>query len=196
MKKKATETNENISPANVADVTAITETMLKIVSGNDHHLSDLADNKAQILITVNSIILSAVISLSLSHLKEFRMLVTPILILLTTSLITLVFAILSTRPSLPGGRFTMTDLREQKVNLLFFGNFYKMPVQDFSAGMTHLLNDPDYVYKTLIMDVHKQGIVLGRKYRLLRIAYNIFMIGFILAIIAFIVVIKTSLMAE
>lgn len=195
MRGKINKTPGTIPPAAPADVAQITETLLKVATGNDHHLSDMADNKAQILITVNSIILSAVISLSLGHVKEFHALVIPVLILLGTSLVTLIFAILSTRPSVPRGHFTMNDLEQRKVNLLFFGNFYRMPMSDYSAGMGHLLSDPDFIYESLIMDVYNQGVILGRKYRLLRVAYNIFMTGFIVAIIAFLVVMRKSLLA-
>jgi hypothetical protein len=137
------------------------------------------------LTTVNSIILSAIISLVLGRLKDTSYLVEPSLILLATSLVTLILAILSTRPSLPKGRFTTTDLAEKKVNLLFFGNFYKMKIKDYAAGMTHVLNDDEFLYQTLIKDEYTQGIVLGRKYRLLRAAYNVFMSGLIIVIIVF-----------
>jgi hypothetical protein len=35
--------------------------------------------------------------------------------------------------------------------------------------------------------VYAQGVVLGKKYRLLRIAYNIFMFGLIVSVLAFII---------
>src|SRR5690606_31568397 len=44
------------------------ETMFRITSTNNQRLSDMADNKANILITVNSIILSVVIALLLRKL--------------------------------------------------------------------------------------------------------------------------------
>jgi len=145
----------------------------------------MADNKAQILITVNSIILSAVISLVLGRLKDVQYLVLPTFILLGTSLLTLILAILATRPSLPKGRFTPSDIADKKVNLLFFGNFYKMKIKEYAAGMTETLGDEEYLYQSLIKDEYAQGVVLGRKYRLLRAAYNVFMFGLIIVIIAF-----------
>jgi uncharacterized membrane protein len=179
------QTPKEIMPVAEFDTKAAIETLLKVTAGNDHRLSDMADNKAQILITVNSIILSAIISLVLGRLKDTSYLVEPSLILLATSLVTLILAILSTRPSLPKGRFTTTDLTEKKVNLLFFGNFYKMKIKEYAAGMTHVLNDDEFLYQTLIKDEYTQGIVLGQKYRLLRAAYNVFMSGLIIVIIVF-----------
>ena len=163
------------------------ETLLQVTASNDHRLSDMADNKAQILITVNSIIISAIVSLVLKNLKDNKFLILPSYILLSVSLLTLILAILATRPSIPKGRFTNKDLVNKKVNLLFFGNFYRMKLDDYANGMKSILNDKDFLYDILIKDVHAQGVVLGRKYRLLRAAYNVFMFGLVLAIITFIV---------
>lgn len=171
----------------VADIDIGIETLLKVTASTDQRLSDMADNKAQILITVNSIIISAIISLLLRKLKDNSFLVLPSYLLLTVSLATMILAILSTRPSIPRGRFSTKDIEDKKVNLLFFGNFYRMKLDDFAAGMKNVLHDKEYLYDSLIKDIHTQGVVLGRKYRLLRAAYNVFMFGLIIAIITFIV---------
>lgn len=163
------------------------ETMFRITSGNNQRLSDMADKKAHILITVNSIILSAIISLVLKKLDENGFLAIPSFLLLTVSLLSMVFSILATRPSIPKGVFSQQDVDDKKVNLLFFGNFYKMQLDEYTAGMIKVMNDTDFLYGTLIKDVYSQGVVLGRKYRLLRAAYNIFMFGLVIAVVAFIV---------
>jgi len=49
------------------------------------------------------------------------------------------------------------------------------------------MNDRDFLYGTLIRDVYSQGVVLGRKYRLLRISYNIFMYGLVTSVLAFVI---------
>lgn len=161
------------------------ETMFRISSSNHQRLSDMADNKAHIMITVNSIILSAIISLLLRRLSEYGYLVWPTFILLAVSLLAMTFSILSTRPSIPAGNFTREDVDNKKVNLLFFGNFYKSALDDYNYGMQKMMEDRDFLYGSLIRDVYAQGVVLGRKYRLLRIAYNIFMFGLIGSVIAF-----------
>ena len=145
----------------------------------------MADNKAHILITVNSIILSAIISLVLRRLEENGFLAIPSFILLAISVASMTFSILATRPNIPAGTFTQQDIDDKKVNLLFFGNFYKMDLQQYTAGMLKVMDDSNFLYGTLIKDVYSQGVVLGKKYRLLHIAYNIFMFGLIIAVIAF-----------
>jgi predicted metal-dependent HD superfamily phosphohydrolase len=162
------------------------ETMFRISSTNHQRLSDLADNKANILITVNAIIISAVISLLIRRLEENVYLALPTIILLTVSLVTMIYAILATRPSIPQGTFTQSDIDEKKVNLLFFGNFYRMNLDIYSLGMNKMMEDSEFLYGSLIKDIYSQGVVLGRKYRLLRIAYNVFMYGLIIAVVAFV----------
>jgi predicted metal-dependent HD superfamily phosphohydrolase len=163
------------------------ETMFRITSSNNQRLSDMADNKAQLLITVNSIILSLIVSLVLRRLEDNAFLIIPTFILLMVALGAIIFSILATRPSIPDGVFSDNDLERKKVNLLFFGNFYKMALSDYSKGMVKVMNDNEFLYGTLITDVYSQGVVLGRKYKLIRIAYNIFMFGLIAAVLAYVV---------
>jgi hypothetical protein len=111
----------------------------------------------------------------------------PTFMLLAVSLITIIFAILATRPTIPNGYFSKKDIEEKKVNLLFFGNFYRMSLPEYKEGMEKMMEDKSYLYGSLIMDGYAQGIVLGKKYRLLRISYNVFMYGLILSVIAFII---------
>lgn len=164
------------------------ETMFRTTSANHHMLSQMADNKANILITINSIILSVVVSVLVRKLEEDPRLVIPTIMLVTVCLSTIVFAILATRPNVSAGRFTRDDVRNKKTNLLFFGNFHGMKVEDYEWSMKQMMKDADYLYGSLIKDIYFLGKVLGKKYRYLRIAYNIFMFGFVIAVLSFVVV--------
>ena len=161
--------------------------MFRLTSANNQKLSGMADNKAHIMITVNSIILSAVISLLLRKLDEYNFLKWPTFMILGVCVSTIIFSILATRPSLPSGKFSQKDIEEKKVNLLFFGNFYRMKLDDYSTGMQQMMDDRDFLYGTLIKDIYSQGVVLGKKYRLLRISYNVFMYGLIVSVLAFVI---------
>jgi len=165
------------------------ETMFRITSTNNQRLSDMADNKSNILITVNSIILSVVIALLLRKLDNNEHLIFPTTVLLLTSLTTMVIAILATRPTIPNGMYTDEDLKNKKVNLLFFGNFHKMDLDSYTNGMKLVMEERDYLYSTLIRDVYSQGVVLGRKFKLLRLAYNIFMYGLVISVFTFVIVV-------
>ncbi len=162
------------------------ETMFRITSNNHQRLSDMADNKAHIMITTTSIIISVLLSVLFRKLEEYPHLTIPALILLTICVVTMVFSILATRPSIPPGHFTEEDIRQQKTNLLFFGNFYNMPLDDYRKGMESMMEDANFLYGSMIQDIYSQGVVLGRKYKLLRIAYNVFMFGIIASVLAFV----------
>jgi predicted metal-dependent HD superfamily phosphohydrolase len=163
------------------------ETMFRISASNQMRLSNMADNKAHIMITVNSIILSVVISLLLRKLDTSTYLMIPTFMLLVTSVSTIVFAVLATRPAIPNGLFSKKEIDEKRVNLLFFGNFYRMTLSDYREGMKKVMEDKEFLYGSLVMDGYAQGIVLGKKYRLLRISYSVFMFGLIISVIAFII---------
>lgn len=161
------------------------ETMFRISSNNHQALSQMADNKAHIMITVNSIIISVLLSVLFRSLDNEPHLAIPVAILLMVNVATIIFSILATRPNIHSGHYSSEDLKSEKLNLLFFGNFYKMPLHDFSARMTHLMENRNYLYNSLISNLHEQGLVLGKKYTFLRISYNIFMYGLIISIAAF-----------
>lgn len=164
------------------------ETMFRTTSSNHLMLSQMADNKANILITINSIILSVVVSVLVRKLEEDPRLIVPTIMLVTVCLSTIVFAILATRPNVSAGRFTRDDVKNKKTNLLFFGNFHGMEVEDYEWSMKQMMKDADYLYGSLIKDIYYLGKVLGKKYKFLRIAYNIFMFGFVISILSFVVV--------
>ncbi len=167
------------------------ETMFRITATNHLRLSGMADNKAHIMISVNTILLSIVISVLVRKLDANPHLVIPTMILLLVSLLTIVFAAIVTKPSVTTGTFTVEDIKQKKANLLFFGNFFKMNLDDFQWGMKEMMNDSEYLYGSMIKDFYFLGKVLGQKYKYLRICYNIFMYGMIIAIIAYVIAILT-----
>lgn len=163
------------------------QTMFRTTSHNHLELSGMADSKAHIMITVNSIILSVGVSYLLPKLQDpaYSVYIIPSGILILTCLISVTCSILATRPSINSGTFTEEDIRNKKTNLLFFGNFHKMQLSDYQWGMHQMIQDREYLYNTMMMDIYFLGVVLAKKYRYLRIAYTVFMVGLIVAVIAF-----------
>ena len=162
------------------------QTMFRTTSNNHIELSGMADNKAHIMITVNSIILSFTVSYLMPRVFYDTELLIASSILALTCLISITLSILATRPSINSGRFTEEDIRNKKTNLLFFGNFHRMQLTDYQWGVNQMIKDKEYLYNTMMMDIYYLGVVLAKKYRYLRIAYTIFMIGIILSVLAFV----------
>lgn len=165
------------------------QTMLRLTSENHMRLSEMADSKANILISVNAIIISIILTVLIRKMEVDAYLTIPTFIFLTTSVVTIVLAILATRPKIKSGEFSREDITQGKTNLLFFGNFFKTSLEQYKWGMSMMMRDPNYLYGGLVDDIYYLGVVLGRKYKLLSLAYYIFMFGIIVSVIAFMIAI-------
>ena len=165
------------------------QTMLRLTSENHVELSNMADGKASILISVNAIIISVILSVLIRRIEVETHLTIPTFIFLASSLTTIIIAIMATRPKISTGNFSREDILQKNINLLFFGNFYKTKVAEYKWAMNTMMRDPDYLYSSLIMDIHQLGVVLARKYKLIRLAYTVFMIGLFVSVLAFIIAI-------
>lgn len=163
------------------------ETMFRITSTNHLELSALADNKANIMISVNSIIISIVVTVLIRKLEEFPNYTVPAILLISTCLAAMVFAILATRPKVTKGEVTKEDIAKKQGNLLYFGNFHQMSLEDYAEGVRAMMDDSEYLYGTMTRDIYNLGKVLAIKYKLLRKSYNIFMFGFIISVLSFLI---------
>lgn len=165
------------------------ETMYRATYRTHVNLSSIADNKANIMLSVNAIVLSVVVANLATKLDSNPHLVIPTIILVAVCLGSLFYAIQATRPKVTEGKSSMEDIKARRSNLLFFGNFYNMPIDDFHYGMMEMIRDEDFLYSSMTRDLYYLGVVLAKKYAFLRICYNIFLFGIIVAVVAFLVAI-------
>lgn len=165
------------------------ETMFRVALRNHITLSDIADTKANILLSVNAIIVSLALSSLLPKLDNpsNSHLFIPTIIFIVFTVISIVLSILATRPNVTEGKFSKEDVANKKVNLLFFGNFHQMKLEDFEWGISEMMQDRDYLYGSLTKDLYFLGLVLNRKYKILRVTYTVFMTGIIVSVLAFVV---------
>ena len=169
------------------------DTMYRTAFRNHINLSRIADDKANMMISINTIILSILIAVSGAGLSFFEDLfftspefLAPIIILLMSSLTAVVFAVFSARPKVTEYRIKKTSLLESKeASLLYFGNFLKIEKSDFIKYLSEMKMDQDSLYDDLARDLYDLGQVLHRKYLLLTISYNTFIGGLALAVLTF-----------
>lgn len=163
------------------------ETMFRVALRNHITLSDIADTKANILLSVNAIIISMALSTLIPKLDNpsNHYLIIPSLIFIIFTVASIILSVMATRPNVTEGKFTKEDVANKKVNLLFFGNFHQMNLPDFEWGMNEMMKDRDYLYGSLTKDLYFLGLVLNRKYKLLRTTYTVFMVGIIISVVAF-----------
>lgn len=168
------------------------QTLYRVTLRNHIKLSDIADTKANILLSVNAIIISLALANLIPKLDNplNDYLIYPTALFVIFSVVSMVMSILATKPNVTSGQFTEEEVTSKKVNLLFFGNFHKMQLDQYQWAMKELIKDKDYIYSSLTKDLYFLGVVLERKYRLLRWTYTVFMIGMILSVILFAVALK------
>ena len=160
---------------------------------NHINLSAIADNKANIMISVNAILISVIISmLSYRHFSQTQpMILLPVVIFLITGLTSLIFAVLSIRPKVTNKYQGIIDMEEAKKNVVFFGNFIHLDLEQYEEAMDAVLRDGELLYGNMVRDLYYLGKVLDKKYRYLTMAYNIFMIGFAATVITFLIAVFT-----
>ena len=149
------------------------------------NLSSIADNKANIMLSINAIIISITFANLIPKITAEPYLLLPATSLMLTCMIAIVFATLSTRPKITEGKFTRKDIEDKKSNLLFFGNFYNMELEDYEWGVEEMIKDEDFLYSSMTRDLYFLGKVLAKKYRYLSITYGVFMYGLIITIALF-----------
>lgn len=163
------------------------QTLFRVTLRNHIQLSAIADTKANILLSINAIIISLALSNLIPKLdspSNYHLII-PTLVLVIFSVISVVFAVLSTKPNLSSGKFTREDLENRNVNLLFFGNFHQMDYPEYEEAVMEMIQDRDYIYESLTKDLHSLGMVLAKKYKLLRITYYVFLFGLIISVLTF-----------
>lgn len=163
------------------------ETMFRVTLRNHINLSRIADNKANFLMSVNAIIVSLLLGELVTDNKPVIALILPSVYFLIVCSITMVLAILAARPNITKGKFSREGLLQKKTNILFFGNFHKMPLDDFNWGMNELMKDDELLYDSLTKDLYYLGKVMHKKYQLLRYAFTFFMFGIISSLLFYLV---------
>ncbi|MEM9667047.1 MAG: Pycsar system effector family protein, partial [Bacteroidota bacterium] len=143
--------------------------------------------KANIMISINGIILTVVIASVAPRIVSDVWLLIPATMLLLTGLCSMIFAVLCARPRVLSRIVTLDDVRGNRANILFFGNFTNMTEADYVEGMTELMLEPERIYHNMSRDIYGLGRVLKLKFKLLRVSYTIFMWGLTLSVATFLI---------
>ena len=159
------------------------ETMFRTTLGNHLRLSEMADQKANLMITINTLLISITISSFLHPVAGADGLVVPEILLLIVSLITVIISIFATKPSFSLRKHVMPRTHPP-IDLLFFGDYTQLSAAEYRDQVRLLIANEEGLYNSLIDNIYAQGLVLSKKYRLLTVAYNFFMVGFSVVVIS------------
>jgi hypothetical protein len=155
------------------------DNMFRIVMNNHLQLSAMADAKANMMITVSSLIMT----LSLASLDN-PVLRPTILSMGLTCVATILVAVYATMPKLPPRVTGDVNPRGPNFNLIFFGHFTQLDFPTYLREMEQVMNNRSIVYEFLAKDLYDLGKVLSeRKYRFIRISYQVFMVGLVISMV-------------
>jgi hypothetical protein len=134
-----------------------------------YQLSQMADQKASMLLAITFVIFS----LSLGQTRGSTLPPLPILILGAAAFLAATLAVMAVLPSVGTPSAT-----QGAPNILFFGAFSRMSEEEYIATLLSGLSDNHAVFQTFARDIYQNGRVLsGKKYRLLGWAYRILLVG-------------------
>jgi hypothetical protein len=166
------------------------QTFYRVTFKNNCNLLQIADNKANIIISINALVISSTIAVlgygSVSHMIQIDSLVTviPILIFLSVILTSTMLAVQAAKPSIVGKSKNEGD--KPKSSLMFFGESSRYTMEDYLAETKKMLAENSTIQDHMSISLYFQGIVLNRKYKLIRKAYEVFVLGLGLGILLFI----------
>jgi hypothetical protein len=162
------------------------ETLFRLASRNQYTLTTMVDRKSNILISINAILLSIILGTTMGQIEEYPHLILPVSLILITNLLSIVYAVVATRPA---KRHVDTEGAAHKPyhnNLLFYGDYTRISETEYIEGMRHLIHQGEELYDAISRDVYYTGKILQKKFGFLRTSFNIFMFGLIISVIAFI----------
>jgi len=164
------------------DRTAV-DNILRVNHGNQMRLNLMADAKANIMITVASIVFSITIANLDNEVMRW-----PLLTFAHGCFFALLFAIFAIIPKTDYPKDITGDIDRKSplFNPLFFGHFAHLPIEEYKEDYAETLMTDDSVYDAMAGDIYGQGKILAlRKYKFLKWSYMSFLLGMISAIIVF-----------
>ena len=162
------------------------DNILRVNHGNQMRLGLMADQKANIMITVASIVFSITIANLDNEVMKW-----PLLTFVVGSFFSLLFAIFAIIPSTdyPKKKGSNEIDRESPLfNPLFFGHFAHLSIEEYKEDYAETLMTDDKVYDAMAGDIYGQGKVLAlNKYKFLKWSYTSFLWGMSGAIMVFLI---------
>jgi len=160
-------------------------TLFRNASREHIAMLSIVHQKSGFLLSFNSILLSVVLSILSTKLGDFPHLLMPTVLLVVTCLGTIIFTILATRPMIIRNR--KDPLARDTFNAMFFGHYVHLNWQEYSEQIKNITTNVDSMVEVLSKNIYYQGVVLDKKYRLLSIAYKIFLVGLVISVSGFVI---------
>ena len=168
-------------------LTKQTINIIRTTQRNNIDLTQLADNKANVLLSLNAIMITFLLPMILSNLEAIIQgyLYIPLIILAITCFSTIYISAIVLKPSnLDEYRASPSNDPYTQFSPFFFGNFYRMEPDEFFEYMSESVAKSEMVKSHLVQDLYYIGKRLGYKMDRIRLAFNIFLGGLFLTLLS------------
>lgn len=152
--------------------------LVRTVTQANLSLSQMADQKASILMGATFLVFT--ISVGQASKGSLPL---PLLVLAVSAFLSAVCSVLAIMPAVKP-----PPVPREAENILFFGVFSQYSEAEFAEKVLANLQTDEAVFRTMLRDIWQNGQVLQRKkYKLLRTAYAIFLVGLGLTLLSFLI---------
>ncbi|MDF2158416.1 Pycsar system effector family protein [Algoriphagus sp. CAU 1675] len=163
------------------------QTFYRVTFNNNSQLLKIADNKANIIISINALVISSMVALvgygSVSNqldMADLLMLI-PLISFLLTCLSSTILAVQAAKPKIVG----KSTNPNSKNSVIFFGSVSNFTKEEYLGELEKVMTSKAEIMEQMSTSLYYQSMVLNHKYKLLRHAYQVFMIGLIIGVVAF-----------
>ena len=153
------------------------QTLYRTLSRNHYQLLKMVDNKASIILTVNSIIISLLMGAMYITEGEHKASLNVIVeIMVRTSMLSMILAVISMLPH----RYIKRTLNNSSYKgTLYAGNFYKFSLEEFKQEFRRITSSGHNLYNEMEEDLYYLGKVIDGKQRILWFSVLVFLLGLI-----------------
>ena len=152
------------------------ESLYRTLSKNNYRMLQMVDRKSGILVSLNAIIISLLISLKSSTISVAGLTHTPEIILISSS-ISLVLSLMAIRPFMVSSASVLGE-SHQLVNIEAIRN---STIQEYKSKMNTILKDDNQVYEAMTEDIFFIGKNIDRKHKILQLSAGVFVLGHIIS---------------
>lgn len=172
---------QSISVLDPLEPSGLLDQMFRQTRSHHAQLSQMADVKASMMLTLASLI----ITFSIGYLND-PLLRWSVVVMICFCVVTILTAAYAVMPKL--NLKIRPKMSDPNFNILFFGSFFNMDYEEYAGLMNELMHDPTLSYEAQVREIYEMGIYLGRKkYRYIRIAYTSFLLGVILSVLVLVI---------
>lgn len=163
--------------------------LIRTTQRNYINLTNIADNKAHILISINSLMPTVFIPIVLVNYEIIieRKFLFPLICFAVTCLLTIIVAAMVLTPFSGSKQHKEILKKVTRRSPFFFTNYADLTLEEYKNLFQETLSKKEITSQVIISDLYYFGLNLNDKYRLVKYSYRIFNVGMLFTFIIFLI---------